>query len=259
MTTKQKFLSTLTALGMMAGIANAQSVTIYTEDFGTDDGNVATTTVDWEWVFGTEATAPADYADASALNPFLGPSPVTDGGAALIATGFTSTGHTTNAWERSDTYFFFDTSPSFNTTSGGSLLWSDLDEFSFAANRGGNFAGSTRAAINVGGTWYVSPEQTLTTTVDTYTIDIQAANWSVLTVNPGTALSIAATADTLAQLNASGDLQGVGVYVTTSTPGSGSGRQWRVDDLEITAIPEPGTLALVGIALGSLLLFRRKK
>jgi len=29
--------------------------------------------------------------------------------------------------------------------------------------------------------------------------------------------------------------------------------------LSVTAIPEPGTLVLVGIALGSLLLFRRRK
>lgn len=33
----------------------------------------------------------------------------------------------------------------------------------------------------------------------------------------------------------------------------------RVLDFDIIAIPEPGTLALVGIALGSLLLFRRRK
>jgi hypothetical protein len=32
-----------------------------------------------------------------------------------------------------------------------------------------------------------------------------------------------------------------------------------IDNLVVTAIPEPGTLALVGIALGSLLLFRRRK
>ncbi len=32
-----------------------------------------------------------------------------------------------------------------------------------------------------------------------------------------------------------------------------------IDDLSVTAIPEPGSLGLVGIALGSLLLFRRRK
>ena len=32
-----------------------------------------------------------------------------------------------------------------------------------------------------------------------------------------------------------------------------------IDNLSVTAIPEPGTLALMGIALGSLLLFRRRK
>jgi len=40
-----------------------------------------------------------------------------------------------------------------------------------------------------------------------------------------------------------------------------AGRFWYFDDMTvtITAIPEPGTLALVGIALGSLLLFRRRR
>jgi hypothetical protein len=32
-----------------------------------------------------------------------------------------------------------------------------------------------------------------------------------------------------------------------------------IDDLTVTAVPEPGTLALLGIALGSMLLFRRKR
>lgn len=33
----------------------------------------------------------------------------------------------------------------------------------------------------------------------------------------------------------------------------------RIDNVELTVIPEPGTLVLVGIALGSLLLFRRRR
>ena len=37
------------------------------------------------------------------------------------------------------------------------------------------------------------------------------------------------------------------------------GTSFDIDNLSVTAIPEPGTLLLVGIALGSLLFFRRRK
>lgn len=40
--------------------------------------------------------------------------------------------------------------------------------------------------------------------------------------------------------------------------GNGAGA-WGVDNFSITAIPEPGSLALVGIALGTLLVFRRRR
>lgn len=39
MTTKQKFLSTLTALGMIAGIANAQIEVLYSQPFDYDSAN----------------------------------------------------------------------------------------------------------------------------------------------------------------------------------------------------------------------------
>jgi hypothetical protein len=40
--------------------------------------------------------------------------------------------------------------------------------------------------------------------------------------------------------------------------GNGAGA-WGVDNFAITAIPEPGSLALVGLALGALLMFRRRR
>lgn len=38
-----------------------------------------------------------------------------------------------------------------------------------------------------------------------------------------------------------------------------SQNMWHFNNFEVIAIPEPGTLVLVGIALGSLLLFRRRR
>ena len=38
-----------------------------------------------------------------------------------------------------------------------------------------------------------------------------------------------------------------------------SGTFFHLNDVEVSVIPEPGTLVLMGVALGSLLLFRRRR
>jgi hypothetical protein len=48
-------------------------------------------------------------------------------------------------------------------------------------------------------------------------------------------------------------------YLELRAFGSLGTTQAYFDDVSVTAIPEPGTLALVGLALGSLVLFRRRK
>ena len=246
----------LLALSFLAAsaLAGQAQTTIYTEDFGDATENQPTTSVDWHWMYqdGANVVSPDVATMEARENPGLG-GPGGFTGRVLVAWGEGSN----NAWETSDTFLFFDSSPTFDTSGGGSLLWSNLDEFSFAANRGSTFAGTTRAVIQIGGTWYASEAQTFTTTVSTYTIDIQDTNWLAFT--PGTSLALSGTGDTLANLNASGNLQGVGLWVN-ATSGTGSNRQWRVDDLEITAIPEPSTYAVIAglLALG-LVAWRRRK
>ncbi|MCC5842999.1 MAG: PEP-CTERM sorting domain-containing protein [Verrucomicrobia bacterium] len=47
------------------------------------------------------------------------------------------------------------------------------------------------------------------------------------------------------------------IILQSTTTGSGVNAQ-HINAMELTAIPEPGTLVLIGIALGSMLLFRRR-
>lgn len=72
--------------------------------------------------------------------------------------------------------------------------------------------------------------------------------------NPGTA-DFVSTSDTRFGRN------GGTIAETIYSGGNVGNTQWTIDEVRVatTAIPEPGTLALVGIALGSLLLFRRRK
>ncbi|MCC5844166.1 MAG: PEP-CTERM sorting domain-containing protein [Verrucomicrobia bacterium] len=75
---------------------------------------------------------------------------------------------------------------------------------------------------------------------------IAQGSWVIHTINFGTLLSGAEEA--IVRLTYSGGVQNWSTSHRTN-----------IDNIALTAIPEPGTLALVGIALGSLLLFRRRK
>ena len=127
MKTKQRLTTLLTAAALSAGMAMAQTpMTIYTEDFGDATSNQPTTSVDWHWWYqGTEGTVQTPIATMEArTNPGLG-GPGGFTGRALVAWGEGGN----NAWETSNTFMFFDNSPTFDTSGGGSLIWSDLDEF----------------------------------------------------------------------------------------------------------------------------------
>ena len=82
-----------------------------------------------------------------------------------------------------------------------------------------------------------------------------SANWA--TYDPATNLGFDASTATFGTLDFTGtSLEAVGVFASRD---SGALHVTGVDFFSVSAIPEPGTLMLVGIALGSLLLFRRRK
>ncbi len=76
-------------------------------------------------------------------------------------------------------------------------------------------------------------------------VDITQGSWNLHTINFGTALNGASDAR-------------VRLTFLGGTANWSDDHRTNIDNIALTAIPEPGTLALVGIALGSLLLFRRR-
>ena len=112
------------------------------------------------------------------------------------------------------------------------------------------------------GTWYYS--EAATTGTGTFTLaNPGAANWAVF--NPEALSSDITTARTMAMPSTGSfgtvvfdDIQYVG-FATEAIRTSNGENRMGFDNFVVTAIPEPGTLVLVGIALGSLLFFRRRR
>jgi hypothetical protein len=113
---------------------------------------------------------------------------------------------------------------------------------------------------NTDGNFYVSQGVMSTGDVTLNEAAIENENWAQLNaaswLNDNTFAPV--TLDFNVATSSIGTVQGVGFMADRgSTNGN---RVWvTLSEFEVQAIPEPGTLALVGIALGSLLLFRRKK
>lgn len=164
-----------------------------------------------------------------------------------------------------------DETPVFN--SGGGITanhfeWQNLRGFSIDLSRGthnGAENASTRAVIQIGTDWFASEttfNPAAAATWETHTIaDISTETWRTLSFDSGNnnAVSLGTTAQTLSAHGASGSLTSVGFHLSTTGSGSGSNSQYRIDNIAVTAIPEPGTLVLFGIAVGSVFLFRRRK
>lgn len=119
--------------------------------------------------------------------------------------------------------------------------------------------GETRWLVRNGSTYYVSETQFNNSNAAGRLLDgadIAATNWAVY--DPSDAfdfnlsLNFNTSSSSLTDLNAFG--------VITYKDALESNRKWlQFRQFEAVAIPEPGTLVLVGIALGSLLLFRRRR
>jgi hypothetical protein len=143
------------------------------------------------------------------------------------------------------------------------LNWTD--EFAFGAiNTITNMSASIinnittedlKFAIKVDGAWYVS-QTAYNSPVGggggasrtNITINVQSALWNSLILNPGTTLAEGGAAS----LPLSGAVQAVGIF-----DASASGSQVRYENFNVSAIPEPATLGLLGVSSLGLLLFRR--
>lgn len=116
-----------------------------------------------------------------------------------------------------------------------------------------------RLAIQVGADWYVSAQNntqsagvsTFSTQAEQMTQLMAGSSWNTLDFTAGDTLSMG----TAATLPLSGTINAFGLFAETHTQNT----SMRFDTFTITAIPEPGTLVLVGIALVSAFALKRRR
>ena len=243
MSLRSTVLRFLLALGAASSLP-ASGVTIYSANFNNSTNNAALTTGGGTWRVYNGADAASTYFNGGGGN---GPS-LSSGSGSTGTSGFifVSLGGFSNVDLKP--FLIHDTNPSFTTSELGTTAVGDLRTFSFAFSRGSATADiSARVALRVGTDWYLSVDAITNAAANTWTphsLDIQTIAWTPMTVNPGVEMSYpGTTTGTLTALGATGNLTQFGFL--TSTQG-GSNTQWRIDTVEITAIPEPATLSLLG-------------
>lgn len=287
---KTKLLTSLLGASLIAGNLPASPITIYQEAFlrPSSGGNrllnqsyagAGEYKGNWRTY---NAQGDNDFTGSTGINNgdrgrMLSPGTGSDGDPGFIFNQWTTANLTGNHRD-GDAHgiVYRDDTPVFN--SGGGITashfeWQNLRGFSVDLSRGTHAVtdtASTRALIQIGTDWFASattfnPVTGATPSVwTTHTIaDISTANWLTLSFDSGNnnAVTLGDTALTLAGHNASGSLTSVGFHLSnTATTGNNTGSQYRIDNIVVTAVPEPGTLALLG--LGGLLLtkaLRRRK
>ncbi len=246
------FLTRLLCLGLLAACAPAYTATLFFEDFNSDS---LTTT----WRGYSTASAGTSYGNmgfttGQANSPVGGPSVY------MYAQNNTTTGSTTAA-----DYFFLTNTATVSAAAFSSLVPSNYDAVNatWYQNTGGGMAGmSSYFAVQVEGKWYASTIGTATANL--YTLNLLTATWRLINFTAGTSMSFdPAVAGTLGSTLFDGEtITGLGFYVK-NLPGASPSpavdyRTIRFEDLTISGVPEPSRAVLLGLALGCIVLRRRR-
>lgn len=151
-------------------------------------------------------------------------------------------------WKKADFLAGYHTQAS-NITSFGTTLQH--------TGSGSLLAGSARWVVQVEGAYYVSAAFSTTTTATQYTLsDLSSVSW--FSINPSVSLTTIG-----AQWNSPdfSDVSSVGLWWQLSATGSVATAAGNISEFNVTAIPEPSSVALLagGLAAGIALMTRPKK
>lgn len=135
----------------------------------------------------------------------------------------------------------------------------DIDSFQWYANATTSDT-TQRVAIQIDGLWYVSSTITPGTgsfgtfsSANLYTIDFDTTLWYSLSATVGSTFSISTTSVSLP----TGNISAFGLYLDAGPTGNTYSR-FDTFTINATAVPEPGTVGLLGLAACLYLLKRRR-
>ncbi len=261
------------AAASLASVASAQSIA-YLETFGNSTSNASYGSVGWNLYWNQSGTGTTAGTAVNRTNPGTTGNPGTLTGAAVNFTAVAGAATANIGQEQpgSGTGFAFvgatnvTAAFAFTTEYNGAsaITTSNIQSISFV--QGNSAAATFRAAVQVGGTWYVTASQSGNTmtaaqfagSLDPYvagqgvalTFDLTSASWSALNFTPGSALSVGTSA-TLP----TGTVTAFGYFVTMA-----GGTTVRVDDFSVSVIPEPSSFAaLAGLAGLGMAASRRRR
>ncbi|HRJ71078.1 MAG TPA: PEP-CTERM sorting domain-containing protein [Terrimicrobiaceae bacterium] len=137
-----------------------------------------------------------------------------------------------------------------------------VENFQWYANQSDAAGTTQQLAVQVGGSWYVTTTITppngsfgnFSTGAALQTVDFAAASWYSLTASLGSPFAIGGSSTILP----GGNITGFGLYVNNGTVASNYSR-FDTFTINASAVPEPSSVGLAGLALGIVLLRLRKR
>lgn len=245
---------------MFSATLPVQAATLFSETF--DGETIGQSTGTWRG-YNSMNISGGTYGGVGITTGTTAPTGAT-GNPYLYAQNNTPSGATTTV-----DYFLFTTTATAGAGLFSSLIPADFSEFKagWQQNTGGTMTGMSYClAVLVDDVWYATPSAVSDASgTNLYSLDFNSAAWYEVSYVAGgsMSLSLEGSGTTAQDLFGSGEsIDGIGFYVK-SLPGANPSpatdyRTIRFDNLTVTGVPEPGRAALLGFALVSFMLRRRR-